>query len=151
MISYPVKKSSLFDTIKLIFHIYPCYFIPAIIISYLKGIVSYPHILPVTACFIRAGIVSYLHMSLYASAISYHIMSFHACDKPVSYVYVMFHTYRYYFIPLKTCFILTGTVFYVHVLFPAIIPRGIGSYLHMSFHACDNLFHTIRIVSCLHT
>ena len=54
----------------------------------------------------------------------------------------MFHTCRYYFIRLKPCFIPIGIVSCAHMLFPAIMPIYIVSYLHMSFHICDNLFHT---------
>ncbi len=79
----------------------------------------------------------------------------------------MFHTYRPYFIPLKTCFIPIGIVSYArervlfigtqfsisHMIFLAIIPIYIVSYPGYTCHfipgtAC---FIRPRIVSYLHT
>jgi len=75
---------------------------------------------------------------------SYVQMSLHTC-------YNLFHTYRYCFIPAHvissvhtyqllyntcTCHFIPARTCFIRLC--------IVSYLHMSFHTCDNLFYTYR-------
>ena len=72
----------------------------------------------------------------------------------VSYLHVLFHTYkchfiphRYYFIPTHVISYLQQPVSYAKILFHIcvrILCACNVSYLNMSFHTCNNLLHTRR-------
>jgi hypothetical protein len=112
-----------FRTLWVLFHTYTSYFILA------------------TTCFISVDIVSYLRMNFVClhCFIPKHVISY--LWQPVSYVYVLFHTYRCHFILATICFIPIGIVSYLHMSFQMkfVLPTSLYVRL-LTTHATRHLF-----------